>query len=359
MLLLHRYLLREFLRAWSLIFLTLAIVTEAIDIFTRLRRDAANPLPLGKFAAYLLLHFGQMLLILVPIATLMAAILSLGLMSKRHELLAMRTAGLAPWRIVLPLVLFGILSSSLLAAANWTVIPVATRQAELIRDSQLPARAKKALFGQNRVWLQVDRQRLMNIQLVHPTLAVLHGVTIYRLAPDFSLEELTEAASIEYREGQWWIAEGTRWRFQPDRSVVTEALHRTPVDLNKNPSDFRDIVLDPDEVDGPQLAQYIDQLRRSGLASARYEINYYAKLAVPASSALLMLIGVALGMRYGRGPQVAQNVAAAIMISIVYALAHAYAVASGLKGLLDPPAAAWLANGVLLLAGIGLLSRMR
>ena len=357
MLLLHRYLLREFLRAWGLTFGALVVVSQAIDIFARLRRDAM-PLTPGPFAAYLLFHFGQTVLILVPIATLMGAIISLGLLGKRRELLAMRSAGLSPWRIALPFLLFGALTSGLLAAANWTVIPIATRQAELIKDAAA-GRDTTALFGQNRLWLQADRQRLMNIQLVHPTEALLYGVTLYQLAPDFSLTELTEAASIHYRDGRWWISSGTRWRFLDDGSVITDALHEAPIELNKQPSDFRDVVIDPDEMDGRQLTHYISQLRRSGIDSARYEINYHAKLAVPSITAVLMMIGVALGLQGGRWSHMARNIGLAIMISIAYALTHAYAVALGLQGVLPAPLAAWLANGLLVLVGAGLLVRVR
>jgi LPS export ABC transporter permease LptG len=247
--LLHRHIGKEFLRVWGLTFGALVLVSQLIEIFTRLRRYAGHAMPFGSFASYLLLHLPQTLLILMPIATLLAAIITLSLLSKRREVLAMRALGLSPLYIAAPILFFGLLASGVLTTANWSLIPMATRQSEWIKNVKLLGKQESALFGQNRLWLQVDRNRLMNIELVHPTLDALYGVTIYRLDPSFELEELIEAGSMEFHNRQWWIAQGTRWRFHPDRSVDMEALQQAPIDLGKIPTDFREVVIDPDEME--------------------------------------------------------------------------------------------------------------
>ncbi|HUJ78804.1 MAG TPA: LPS export ABC transporter permease LptG [Nitrospiria bacterium] len=357
--LLHRHISKEFLRIWGLTFGALLLVSQIIEIFTRLRRYADRSMPFDDFTAFLLLHLPQTLLILIPITTLIAAIVALGLMSKRRELLAMRTVGLSPHYIAAPILLFGVVISGSLMAANWSLIPAATRQSEWIKNVKLLGRQESVLFGQNRLWLQLDRDRLMNIQLVHPVLDVLYGVTLYRMDESFDLVELIEAGSIEFKNGRWFIVQGTRWRFQADRSVAIESLQQTPIDLGKEPADFRSVVVDPDELDNTQLWHYIEQLRRSGLDSARYEINYYAKLAIPAVTLLMVMIGVPLGMRGGRWPQLAQGISLAILISIAYALVQAYTMALGNRAILHPVIAAWFADGLLVMVGSGLLWRLR
>lgn len=359
MYLLHRHIGNEFLRLWGLTFGALMLVSQIIEIFTRLRRYADRSMPLDSFAAYLLLHLPQTMLILIPITTLLAAIVSLSLLSKQRELLAMRTLGLSPLYITAPILLFGLAISVVLTAANWSLIPAATRQSEWIKNVKLLGKQESAMFGQNRLWLQLDRSRLMNIQLVHPTVNALYGVTIYRLNTSFDLVELVEASSIEFRDGQWLIVKGTRWRFQTDRSVGVETLQESPIDLGKIPADFRSVVIDPDEMDNTKLGRYIAQLRQSGLDSARYEINYYAKLAIPTVSLLMVMIGVPLGMRGGRWPQLAQGISLAILISLAYALVQAYTMALGDHAILPPVIAAWSADGLLFAVGSGLLWRMR
>jgi lipopolysaccharide export system permease protein len=357
--LLHRYIGKEFLRFWGLTFGALVLVSQIIEIFTRLRRYADRTMPFDVFAAYLVLHLPQTLLILIPITTLLAAIVALGMMSKQRELLAMRTLGLSPLYIAAPILFFGLVVSGVLTAANWSLIPVATRQSEWIKNVKLLGKQESALFGQNRLWLQLDRTRLMNIQLVHPIVDTLYGVTIYRLDASFNLVELIEAGSIEFKDGQWVIVEGTQWSFQADRSVETTTLRKSPIDLGKAPADFRTVVIDPDEIDNFQLGRYITQLRHSGLDSARYEINYYAKLAIPIVSLLMVMIGVPLGLQGGRWPQLAQGISLAILISIAYALIQAYTMALGNRAILSPVVAAWFADGLLLLVGLGLLWRVR
>lgn len=359
MLLLHRYLVREFLRVWGLTLGTLLLVSQVIEVFTRVRRYADHPLPLGPFLAYLMLHFPQTLLILSPIAVLLATIISLGLLTKRRELFAMRSIGFPPRQIALPFFIFGLMVSGLLAAANWTVIPVATRQSEYIKNTVLLQRPQTSLFGQNRVWLQLDSHRLMNIQLIDPTTNILYDVSLYQLDDEFSLVRLTEAASIVFQNNQWRISQGTQWDFRPDRSVKTESLRDQPIELSKGPAEFREMGADPDEMDGPQLGRYIAQLQRSGLNSARYQINLDAKLSIPAVNVLMVMIGVPLGMLGGRWSHVARGIGLALAVAVAYALIHAYAIALGNKEILPVGVAAWLADALLFGLGGWLLIRLR
>jgi len=359
MTLVHRHIGKEFLRVWGLTFGALVLVSQIIEIFTRLRRYADRSMPFDSFAIYLLLHFPQTMLILIPITTLLAAIVALGLLSKQRELLAMRTLGLSPLYITAPILLFGLVISGVLTAANWSLIPAATRQSEWVKNVELLGKQESALFGQNRLWLQLDQTRLMNIQLVHPTVNALYGVTIYRLDSSFDLVELVEASSITFSDGRWMVVQGTRWRFRTDRSVGVETLQESPIDLGKTPADFRSVVIDPDEMDNTKLGRYIAQLRKSGLDSARYEINYHAKLAIPIVTLLMVMIGVPLGMRGGRWPQLAQGISFAILISLAYALTQAYTMALGDHAILPPVIAAWTADGLLVVVGSGLLWRMR
>lgn len=356
---LHRYIGNEFLRVWGLTFGSLALVSQLIEVFTRLRRYAGHAMPADSFTAYLLLRLPQTLLILMPITTLLAAIVALSLLSRRREVLAMRALGLSPLYLAAPILAFGVLVSGVLMTANWSVIPMATHKSEWIKNVKLLGKQEAALFGQNRQWLRLDRDRLMSIQLVHPTVDSLYGVTIYRLNASFELEEMIEAGSIEFTDSQWRITQGTRWRFQADRSVEVDELQHAPIDLGKLPADFREVVIDPDEMDGAQLGRYIEQLHQSGLDSARHEINYHTKFAIPAVSLLMVMIGVPLGLRGTRRPQMAQGISLAILISIAYAIIQGYTMALGNQNLLPPVMAAWFADGLLLAVGSGLLWRLR
>jgi len=64
-------------------------------------------------------------------------------------------------------------------------------------------------------------------------------------------------------------------------------------------------------------------------------------------------------MRGGRWPQLAQGISLAILISIAYALVQAYTMALGDRAMLPPMVAAWLADGLLVIVGSGLLWRLR
>ena len=73
---------------------------------------------------------------IVPLAVLMATLLTLGLLSRNNEITAIRSCGISlPW-IASPFLTFAVLMSLVLLLFSSTVIPLATNKAEEIRVIQ-------------------------------------------------------------------------------------------------------------------------------------------------------------------------------------------------------------------------------
>ena len=83
------------------------------------------------------MHISQAL----PIASLLASVITMVLLSRTNEITAMRAAGMGPIRIALPLACGGIALSVAAFLLNEKVIPRTARRLHFVQDVQIEGRA--------------------------------------------------------------------------------------------------------------------------------------------------------------------------------------------------------------------------
>ena len=108
-------------------------------------------------AKYYFTQVPQILVILLPVALLLALLFCLGRMSRSNEIVSMLTAGVSLPRVVAPLLLVGLLTTALSTLLNYSLAPHAGyAQKKLLEE---PSRQQGNLLAQifrnrtdNRTW---------------------------------------------------------------------------------------------------------------------------------------------------------------------------------------------------------------
>ncbi|MBW2561465.1 MAG: LptF/LptG family permease, partial [Deltaproteobacteria bacterium] len=95
MTILDRYILKEFIKMFALILVSLAGLYLIVDFFERIRMFLSNHASLGQMASYFLLTLPMILSQMIPIGVLLSALLSFGILSKNCEITAMKANGLS------------------------------------------------------------------------------------------------------------------------------------------------------------------------------------------------------------------------------------------------------------------------
>src|SRR6266436_10186572 len=101
--LLVRYVLREYLKIFGLIFGSLLILYFFIDVFDKVQRFLKLQASLGIILTYSLLQLPTMIFFLMPITVLLCTLLTLGSLSKHREILAMKSCGVNLFWAITPL----------------------------------------------------------------------------------------------------------------------------------------------------------------------------------------------------------------------------------------------------------------
>src|SRR5437667_5801188 len=130
--LLDRYLLRELLVPFGYCLSGFLVFWISSDLVSELDELHKHKLHFNDIIAYYLVKIPEMLVLVLPIALLLALLYALPRHSRHQELTAIRAAGVSLWRLALPYFAVGILLSMALLVVNELWVPTSNEAAEKI-----------------------------------------------------------------------------------------------------------------------------------------------------------------------------------------------------------------------------------
>ena len=347
MTILFRYLLREYVKVFMMCFAGLMTVYLVVDFFEKIRRFIrfdANSLHILEF---FLFRTPAISFQIAPLALLMATLLTLGMFSRNHEIIAMRSCGISLYRTASPFLLFSLVLALVLLGLSAVVIPVSSAQADYVKAALIEKKNPPAAFKTLRPWIQIENRTLMNFEVMDLGGAILRGIRLYQLGPDYRLLEITEAQDVRYTEQGWVLSAGLRRTLLPNGGLTMEAFEAKPLPLSHRPADFSNwLSAESEEMTLNDLRLRIERLRQDGYNVARLLTDYHGRIAFPFVSIVMATVGIALSLkRTGtRGSGMAMGIGQALLIGFLYWTTHSIAIAFGRSGALEPIIAGWVAN---------------
>ncbi len=362
MTILFRYLLREYFKVFAMCFGGLMTVYLVVDFFEKVRKFIRHDADITAILEFFLLRTPAISFQIAPLGVLMATLLTLGLLSRNHEITAMSSCGISLYRIASPFLCFAMAVSLTLLVFSAVIIPVTSAEAEYVKTVKIEKKLRPPTFSTLRPWIQISNQTLMNVEIVDPDGLTLRGVNLYHLGDQFQLTAITEAKEAHYTEQGWVLFAGLQRQLFPDGRVAMTQFDRTPIQLSQTPEDFHTwLSTDSEEMTLMELRAYIDRLQRDGYPVARHLTDYYGRIAFPFVSLIMVVVGVALSLRQSgtRGGGVAIGVGQALVLGFLYWASHSVSIALGRSGALTPVIAGWMANLLFLSFGGYLISKVR
>jgi lipopolysaccharide export system permease protein len=312
--------------------------------------------PLSVALELLVLRMPYFLAFSFPMATLLAALMTVGRLSDGQEITAMRTGGISLTRIAASVVGAGVLISGLTLFFNEVLVPRAEdryRRA-LDRAAETPASPvqEHVLFRE----VQESIEFVVYARRFRADTGIMEGVAVNQFERG-RLRRVIEAPDARYLGSEWVFFNGTMREFTDSGTIVT-SFNRLTLALRRTPKEIALPRRDPSEMTIGELRAYLRLVRRSGSGerTARYIVEIQSKFAVPASAALFALLAVPLGLRPHRsGPSI--GVGLTILILVIYYIMISITLTLGKNARMHPVIAAWLPDLLLAAAGIVLLRR--
>jgi lipopolysaccharide export system permease protein len=359
---LFRYLLREYAKIFLMCFAGLMTIYLVIDFFEKVRRFLSFDATWLDVLSYFALKIPGVSYQIVPLAVLMATLLTLGLLSRNNEITAIRSCGISlPW-IASPFLTFAVVMSLVLLLFSSTVIPLATNKAEEIRVIRIEKKPPSAVLTLSQPWTRVDADSLLHVSSLAPGGATLGGIQLFHFDPGFHLIDMTEAQEAHYADHTWTLHRGFQRRFNRDGSVTLVEFDRKPIHLAMIPSDFSSgLAGDSEMMTFQDIRESRGRLYQNGSQFTRLLTDYYGRIAFPLVTIIMVLVGIALSLRRSgtRGGSMAIGIGQALLVGFSYWAAHSIAIAFGRGGALPPVVAGWLTNVLFTSYGLYLMLKLK
>jgi lipopolysaccharide export system permease protein len=294
----------------------------------------------------------------LPMATLIAALLSLGNLSRHNEIIAMRASGVSLAKIIAPLLTGGILISAFGFINNEIIMPVYSSRANYIRNVEIEKKQQRVMFQQSKLWLRGPDNSIVNIELVSPNRKEMIGLNIYKLNPDYTLRERIKSENLIWDNGSWKLKHSRT--YTPDgNSVLSRSSDDEVFNIVENPDDLGMIVKSSEEMNFTEMRDYVKRLKTSGYKADTYEVDLHNKLAFPLASLLMVMISIPFSIQKVRGGGAAKGIAFAVLVAFAYWTLASIGASLGRSGAISPALAAWFANGFFAVVSVIVLIRMQ
>jgi lipopolysaccharide export system permease protein len=344
-----KHLAGEFLRLLALTVGTFLVIYVVADFFDRFDTFIKHEAPLGAIARVFLFKVPLILTQVMPVAVLAAALVSLGLLARNNEFVALRACGVSVWQLAMPLLSLAAAISVATFVWNEIVVPYSARRWHTIDSQEIKKRGAQSVFMGRQIWFH-GRAGFYNVGRVSGRHQTLYGLSVYQLGTDFRPTRLIEADAASWT-GSGWQLVGVRTReFGPEG--VRESPQAPPgFTLPETLDDFQVVSLEPEELSYGLLRRQIKDLRHKGVDSSESLVDLHLKLALPVASFMMMLLAVPLAVVGTRLTSLAASIGVGLVVGFGYFVLIAFARALGQSGALPPAVAAWAANAIFALIG--------
>jgi lipopolysaccharide export system permease protein len=283
-------------------------------------------------------------------------LISLGMLSRRNEITALRASGVSLVQTATPLLALAAVLSIGVLVWNETVVPYCTQEYQYVNNIEIRKRPQRAILSDRDIWYH-GADGFYNIEHIDPRRNTLYGVTVYRTDANLVLRSIVETPTVQWTGSGWESFGAVEHALGPDGEITTASLPPDQLLIRETLSDFLDVHREPEELNYLALRQRIKDLSRKGIDASVYLVDLNLKLAVPFTTLILACVAVPLAGRVQRHPSLGAIVGIGLAIGFSYWVILALSNSLGQSGVLPPLVSAWAANGIfLLLAGALFLS---
>lgn len=356
---LHRYVIREYLKIFSLSLSSLLLIYVIVLFFQKVDLFVKYEAPFHLIFLYLLYKIPEVIFQwTLPYGVLLATLLTLGTLSRHSEITAMKAGGVSLYRITLPLFFIVLFISLCSFLGNEYLVPLTNHKTRYLLSVQLRKEPPASFFKNYKIWYRSDHH-IFNIQLLDPKKKALKGVTLYEFDDRFRCLQRIDASEVKWINGKWKFYDGSVRDFDEEGSIQTTPFRELEVSLAENWESFEGIERQSREMSYTDLRTYIQRIQAAGYDSTRYLVELYAKLSYPFLNLIMILIGVPFALKTGRSGGVALSIGISVLIGFAYGVTFYVFLSFGKSGVLSPFLSAWIPTLLFGLAGIFTLMSIR
>ncbi|NVN93422.1 MAG: LPS export ABC transporter permease LptG [Desulfuromonadales bacterium] len=348
-----RYITLIWLRLLLLCQGSFLVIYLVLDMMEKIPRFIRAGGALGNILRYFVWKLPEMVGQTAAFSILMATLLTLGLLSRNSEIIAMRSCGISLPRISLPMLVLGVVVSLLMLVNAEFVVPKSYERLEKIERIDIKKQWASAVFKLNNIWFRSDN-KILQANFFDFQKKQLKGVIVWTVDATMNPLNRIDAETADVYEGNWILRKVTLMEFGEGLRVVEKKVPSMPMALHLKIDDLRVLDDNADNMSFRKLKEYSENLEKGGYEAYRYRTMMHTKLAAPFAVFVMVILGIPFALRNSRSGGMALGIGASVGIGFTFFVVNAVLLSYGRSGVLPPFIAAWGANFLFVLSGIWL-----
>jgi len=327
------------------------ILASIVDLLDRL---ASKDATLGVAFNMALLKLPFLIQEVMPFTVLFAGLACFWRLTRSHELVVTRAAGISVWQILIPVVTTAVLIGILTVAALNPLASLLLGRFEQLETKHIHNQASTLSVSRNGLWLrQADAsgQAVIHARRVTHQSMALHDVIVFRFEDQDRFVGRIDATSAQLEPGKWVLYDA--WETQ----VGSQATFEKKTDLATNLT--REKILDsfapPETISFWNLPGFIDLLETAGFTAVSHKLQFHRLLAMPLLFAAMVLLAASFSLRPQRRGRVGLVILAGVLTGFLLYFVSSFVFALGLSGKIPYVLAAWTPAGVSLMLAVAIL----
>jgi len=345
----------QFLIGVGIILTVLVGLTYLIDVVEMLRNVVGKGrAPFSAALTMSLFKLPHLTEKILPFAFLFGAMFSLTKLTKNHELVVVRAAGLSVWQFLAPAIIIAALSGVFLVTIYDQAAASLYAQFERLQTRYNTGKSSLLQVSAEGLWLRQGDQQSQSV--IHATGikasgTQLQNVIIFLYKNNDTWVGRIDAKAATLKKGYWDISDATISTL----ARTSEFYPTYRLNTSLTVVQILDSFASPDTMSFWDLPEFIKMAKNAGFSARRHRLHWHSILSTPILLCAMVLIAASVSLRFTRLGGVSKMLIAGVMAGFVLYFVADVSFALGLSGSLPVPLAAWAPTFVALLLGLATL----
>ncbi len=330
--------------------LAVIYIFDIVELLRRSSRFEDTTLSLiFMMGIYKLPEVGQMVF---PFAILFSAMWTFWQLTKRHELVIIRSSGLSVWQFILPVILGGFIIGLLLVSIVNPLGAMFFSKYEKLEAQYLKHRSSDIFISKQGLWLRQDYaggKAILHADKIKMPQWTLHDVSVFFFSPDNVFLKRIDAGSSYLKDGAW----NFRYAVSNTPGSIPQIADNTKIETDLTIGDLESSFSSPEAVSFWKLPNYIKTMEETGFDSTPLKIHFQSLLAQPLLFMAMILLAASVSLRSQRLRGTSFLILSGVIIGFIVFFTSSFLQALGASGQIPVFVAAWFPAIISLLLGIG------
>lgn len=336
------------------VFLALILMFDTIEL---IRRAASEPdVTIGVILEMALMKLPNMGQEIFPFAVLFGGMATFARLTRSHELVVTRAAGVSVWQFLLPVLALAFLLGVFKITIFNPVASATLARFERLEAVHLEGQPSELALSMSGLWLRQANAEGQSV--IHAGNVLQQGndvelsrVIIFMYEGKDIFSRRIEAKHARLEDGFWHLTDA--WILAPETPPLYKAEYWLETDLTLG--SIQDNFAPPETMSFWSLPGFIQTLEEAGFSAIRHRLHWHALLAAPLLMCAMILIAATFSLRHSRAGGTLYIISGGVLTGLVLYFFSNMVFTLGLSDSIPVTLAAWSPSGVSTLLGLAML----